>query len=288
MSLDRYDISFFQASLATLLLCAPLQLVGQPMKAPVANVLDAEGGTTVIRSGKPTTLGILDNLFSGDIVTTDKKGSLILAHSRTQLELRLAPASRAEVTESGWRMQSGPEPVTKKLGGAALGVLTPTDDQRRIAGAVRMRSIQVARPVPAEGERVIMRSPTMSWNAASAPGPYRLILTSDEKTILDTTTDVPGLTLDLKAPLSWGQRYEWRVFGSTLPDKILVKASFTLISEEDSSRLAELKPANDNDIAALVIYGLALHNLRASGAANAVWATVAKRRPALNTPDATK
>lgn len=246
--------------------------------AVVAMVLDVKGQASVTYSGRTSAAQIATSIQDDTKIEVAAGGQMSLVHYATREQTTLTGPAVVMVTPKGLEPVSGAQAQSRKLG----------DDQAKVAanyrgrvvpGALTMRGLKPAVELvyPADGETILDPARPFTWEADDPKAAVQVKLLAGDKQIGEQSVTGNSLVPAKLGAISPGTAY--RLVLSAGSDKP-VEAKFSVARAELKDSLAAMKPKNNEDVEAWVLYAMALEAESVVSEAKQAWGVVAQQRPA--------
>ena len=248
----------------------------------VGIVLDLQGTGQVTDKGNNSKLQLLTYLKPTMRISLPAGSKASLSLYETHSVYQIVGPSVIDIAKNKLSVISGAAPVVKSLAEKLVMAASEHDLQ---AGAYRMRAIspRIVAVTPENGTLLLRSQPTFSW-AAMENGNYEITLLDQVEEIIASgkTTDT-NWTLPVNVKLNNGGVYHWVVGYKSAKDgkTYTATAEFSLASQAEIDKLAELKPSDDAAIEEWILYAAMLQNKRMFIDAQAAWQLIGKQRPDL-------
>ena len=259
---------------------------GAADSAVLGVILDVQGSASLVEGGKTTRLDILTPLPAGSQVTLEDKARVTLVLYKNNGTYELAGPSLIGIEDDSLKALRGPAPQLKNVSQGHAAVAVEGINRRLALSAVALRGGANAKPtlalaLPSQDVALISSEPELSWQAGSDSISREVVIqeiTGQEVARLSAREDrlrVPG-----SAGLKPGGEYIWSVTvrfpGGRNETRERV---FRILASADVELINSLKPTDEGDVAAWVLYAAALDKFGASDEARRVWKIVSEKNP---------
>lgn len=249
---------------------------------PVAMATEVKG-TATLTGSKPGPISML-HYFDAPTTVRLAPGSLLaVTYFANPLQYTFKGPALVTIESAGPKVSEGAAPEIRRVGPekAIDGGLTKDQWRRLQQATVVMRSARLAFAVISPNQTIILSPRTeLSWTPAAGAQSYRVAVSDENDQPIATWTSATTTSpLPESAKLPAGKSFRWKVETLDAPQPLVASGIFSTATVDAANRMAQLRPADDADLAANVFYATLLDIEGFAHDAKAEWRRVARQFP---------
>ena len=249
---------------------------------PVAMATDVKG-TAMLTGSKPGQVSML-HYFDAPTTVRLAPGSLLaVTYFANPVQYTFKGPALVTMESAAPKVSEGAQPEIRRVGPekAIDGGLTRDQWRRLQQATIVMRSTRLAFAVTSPNQTTILSPRTeLSWTPATGGQTYRITLSDENDNSIATwassTTSTP---LPETARLAAGKSFRWKVETLDAPQPLVASGMFSTATVDDQRRMAQLRPANSEDLAANVYYATLLDIEGFAHDSKSEWRRLARQFP---------